>query len=116
VAGSILRRLTLLLSALAFVLATALPNAVSARAMPASMPCGHCPDKAPAGSGKTGGDLGKMVCGALACAGVAVGLPARQAPYLPAFAKLDRAPDFVPAIIGITPIPEPYPPRPIVLG
>ncbi len=80
------------------------------------MPCGHCPDRAPAGSGKTGGDLAKMACGALACAGVAVGLPARPAPYLPAFAKLDRAPDFVSAISGVAPIPDPYPPRPIVLG
>ncbi len=100
------------------MLVTVLPNAISVRAMPASVrampaetPCGHCPDKAP-----TGGDLGKMACGALACAGVTIGLPARHAPYLPAFAKFAYAAGFVPAIVGAPPTPDPYPPRPVVLG
>jgi hypothetical protein len=111
VAGSILRRATLLLTAVAFLLVTVLPNAISVRAMPAQTPCEHCPDKAP-----TGGNLGKMACGALACAGVTIGLPARHAPYLPAFAKFAYAAGFVPAIVGAPPTPDPYPPRPVVLG
>ncbi len=115
-AGAVFRRLILLLAAVAFVLATALPSAASATAMPAEMPCGHCPDKAPSGTGQSGGDLGKMACGALACAGIAIGFPARYAPYLPAFGWLGYSPNTVPEIIGGSPLPDPYPPRPIVLG
>ncbi len=109
--GSIFRHLALLFVAAAFVLATALPNSVSAMAGPPETPCRNCPDKAPAGS-----DLGKMACGALACAGVAIGLPVRHAPYLPAFSTLAYSLDTAPEIIGAAPMPDPYPPRPIVLG
>ncbi len=107
-AGSILRRVTLLLAAAAFLLATALPGAsVSAAPMPAARHCGDC---APAKR-----DPGKMACGALACVGVAVGLPALHASYLPAYATLIYAPAPVAQTIGAAPSPDPFPPRPIAL-
>jgi hypothetical protein len=102
--------LTLLLTAVAFVLATSLPNTAPASAMPTGKPCSGCADKAPAGN-----DLGKMMCGALACAGVAIGLPARPMPYQPAFAKLTYMSAPARETIGAVPAPDPFPPRPIVL-
>jgi hypothetical protein len=118
VPGYFLRRLIILSTAMAFVLAMALPSAAPAMAMTAKaqMPCANCPDKAPNGTGQPGGDLAKMTCSALACAGVAVALPARQMSYLPAFTKLSYPPVFGQAIVGARPTPEPYPPRPIVRG
>lgn len=116
VPGYFLRRLVILSTAVAFVLAIALPNAAPAMTMAAQMLCANCPDTAPDRTGQPGGDLAKMICGALACAGIAIGLPARQVSYLPAFTKLAYAPVFGHAVIGAPPMPDPYPPRPIVLG
>lgn len=114
--GYFLRRLIILSTAVAFVLAMALPGAVPAMAATAPMPCANCPDTGSNSTGQPGGDLAKMTCNALACAGVAVALPARQISYLPAFAKLVYAAAFGHAISGTAPLPDPYPPRPIVLG
>ena len=116
VGASIAKRLILILTAVAFVFATALP--IGAMSMPdaAAMtggtenPCSDCPDKAP-----VSGDVTKMACGALACAGVAIGLPARQAPYLPAFARHAYPTKAVLEPVGASPTPEPFPPRPTVL-
>ena len=108
----VLKRLLLLIAAFAFVMATSLPAAVAASAMAPAKSCPHCPDKAPAKS-----DCGKMACGALACAGVALGLPTPSTPSsAAAFAK--RTYDVVGhrILIGAAPAPDPFPPRPIVLG
>jgi len=120
VGNSILRRSALLLTALAFLLTTAQPISVLATAMPtetmqgmtmpSAAPCRNCPDKAPKS------DLGKMVCGPLACAGAAIGLAAMTISYAPAFAHLAYAPTPTPVTIGAAPTPDPFPPRPIVLG
>jgi hypothetical protein len=120
VGNSILRRSALLLTALAFLLATAQPISVPATAMPtetmqgmampADAPCRNCPDKAPKS------DLGKMACGPLACAGAAIGLAAMTTSYAPGFAHLAYAPTPTPVTIGAAPAPDPLPPRPIVLG
>lgn len=109
--GGFFRRLILVLTAVAFVLAAMPTSGVSAMPMPVATPCGHCPDKAPAG-----GDLGKMAYGALACAGAATGLAAMTTSYAPAFARLAYAPTPSPVTIGAAPAPDPFPPRPIVLG
>jgi hypothetical protein len=114
----LLRRLTLVLTAVAFVLATALPGSAGAMRMAGTgmtpvgtdMPCSDCPDKAPADHGAT-----KMTCGALACAGVAIGLPARPAPYLPAFGKVAYPLSGPAARLGTAPAPDPLPPRPTLL-
>lgn len=116
--ASLFKRLVLVLTAAAFVLATALPSAASAMQMSAgagmvggmTTPCSGCPDKVPAS-----GDLGKMACGALSCAGVAIGLPIRQAPYLPAFGKLVYSPKAMLETAGVLVSPDPFPPRSIVL-
>jgi hypothetical protein len=108
----VLRRLTLVLTAIAFVLTATLPSAAWTMATPAQAFCAHCPDKA---AGRTG-DLGKMVCGALACAGVAIALPARPTLCLRAFATLTYAPEFVAAIDGAPSAPDPYPPKALALG
>jgi hypothetical protein len=119
VGNSILRRSALLLTAVAFLLATALPIPVPATAMPTETmqgmampgaPCTNCPDKAPKS------DLGKMACGPLACAGAAIGLAAVTTSYAAAFAHLAYASTPAPVTIGAAPMPDPYPPRPIVLG
>lgn len=116
---SVFKRLMLVLTAAAFVLATAVPSAMSAMQMPAgaamaggmAKPCSDCPTKAPASN-----DIAKMICGALTCTGVTIGLPARQAPYLPAFGKLVYAPKPIVKAVGASPAPDPFPPRPTVLG
>ena len=115
---SVFKRLMLVLTAAALVLATALPSSVSAMQMRAGTammggmenPCSDCPDKAPASN-----DPGKMACGALACTGIAIALPARQAPYLLAFGKLVYSPSPVLEAVGTSPAPDPFPPRPTVL-
>lgn len=109
--GSILRRLVLLLTTVAFVLATALPSNVSALAMPMEKPCSGCASKAPAGN-----DVGTMACGALACAGIAVGLPARPMLHHPALTKLAYTPAADLKIVSAAPAPDPFPPRPVILG
>jgi hypothetical protein len=100
-----------MLTAVAFVLAASLPSAVPALAMPMEKPCSGCADKAPGGN-----DPGKMVCGALACAGVAIGLPTLPIPYQPAFAELIHLSATRPETIGAAPAPDPFPPRPVILG
>lgn len=106
---SILKRLTLLLAVVAFVWATALPSrTVSAAPMPQGKHCGDCP--------LVKGGLGKMACGALACAGVAVGLLAKHASYLPMPSALVYAAKPVPETLGAAPAPDPFPPRPAVPG
>ncbi len=116
--ASLFKRLMLVFTAAAFMLATALPSSLNAMqmhtstAMMAGMekPCSDCPDKAPASK-----DLDRMTCSALACVGVAIGLPARQAPYLPAFGKLVYSPRLVLETLGASLAPDPFPPRPLVL-
>lgn len=109
--GSVLRRLILLLTAFGFVLATLLPSAMSASAMPMEKACAGCAEKAPAAN-----NLGKLPCAALSCAGIAIALPARQAPYIPVAAALAYLPGPAADIVGVSPLPDPHPPRPPVLG
>ncbi|MCB4824855.1 hypothetical protein [Roseicella aerolata] len=115
----VLRRLLLVLTALAFVLATALPGTASAMPMPGGammaggpgQPCGDCPTKAPGGDGGTK----MMPCSALACSGAVVGLPAPTvlaAPVAVAFEYAGLAPA---DRQGRTLPPDPFPPRPLPL-
>ena len=116
--ASRLKRLTLVLTAVAFVLATALPNSLAAArmagggAMVGSVeePCSNCPGKTPAGN-----DIAPMACGALACTGVAIGLPTHAVPSLPAGGALGYPPRPVVETVGLSPAPDPFPPRATVL-
>jgi len=107
----------LLLTAVAFMLATVLPASVIAMPMPndamtggAVKPCADCPNKPPL---KDHG--AKMGCGALACAGVVVALPARQPPFLLSFAAIGYSQGPLLRRPGAPPAPDPFPPRPTVL-
>lgn len=116
----VLRRLLLVLTALAFVLATALPGTARAMPMPdgammagsSGQPCDDCPPKAPASDSGTK----MMPCIAFACSGAAVGLPVPTvlgAPVAVAFEYAALAPAGRP---GRTLPPDPFPPRPTLLG
>jgi hypothetical protein len=112
------KRLARVLVAVAFVLVTILPGSSAVMAGPsgagmasaADQPCRDCPSEPP-----TGNDKAKMACAALACFGVVMALPTRQALNLPA----DMASDYPPAVLaelfGVTPAPDPFPPRSTVL-
>lgn len=115
--SSFARQLALLLTAVAFVLATVLPAPVVAMPMPngtmtdgTGKPCSDCPDKAPVKD-----DATKMGCGALACTGVVVTLPARQVPFLPSFAAIGYPPGQLLSRPRAAPAPDPFPPRSTVL-
>lgn len=111
--ASVLKRLLLVLTAVAFVFATVLPNCVGATQMhdgmamtaPMTTPCADCPDKVPAN------EFAKM-CGALACAGL-VALPVRQVTCLPEFGKFLYPPSVVQYSLGISLAPDPFPPKPV---
>jgi hypothetical protein len=116
---AVLRRLLLVLTAAAFVLATALPGTVSAMPMPADammagdtgQHCGDCPAKAPGDDGGTKA----MPCSVLACSGAVVGLlepTVLGAPIAVAFEYAAWAPD---SRRGRTLPPDPLPPRPRIL-
>jgi hypothetical protein len=110
-----LKRLVFALTAVAFVLATVQANCVdttgmqNGAAITAAMasPCSGCPGKAPAG------ELAKMACGALACAGI-LGLPARHVICLPDLGKYIYPLSAVEKMAGISLAPDPFPPRPPV--
>jgi hypothetical protein len=113
---SAVRQILLLLTAVAFMLATVLPASVIAMPMPndamtggAGKLCTDCPDKTPLKDGN------KMGCGALACAGVAIALPARQPPFLLSFAAIGYSQGPLLSRPGAPPAPDPFPPRPTVL-
>ncbi len=114
----LLKRLMLVLAAGAFVIAAASPNVGLAMpmahgaAMASSIerPSADCPDKTLAHN-----DVAKMACGALACCGVAIVLPAPQSPYRPAFHAFAYAPRVMLETVGAAPAPDPFPPRPTVL-
>lgn len=103
-----LRGAIVLVAAIALVLATALPRAPLSAGPTAAKHCAGCPP--------VRGDLGKMACGAPACAGIAVGLPAQNALYLPGSSVLIFRPNRASPMVGAAPSPDPGPPRPALLG
>ena len=111
--ASLVKRLVFALTAVALVFATMQANCVDATGMqdkaamtaPMATSCSDCADKAPAG------ELAKMACGALACAGI-LGLPARQMICLPDFGKYVHPLSAVEKMTGISLAPDPFPPRP----
>lgn len=115
---ALLKRVTLALTAVAFLFAAALPNAgammpmASAAGVAGGMakPCSDCPSKPPIHN-----SVPKMVCGALACAGVVIAFPERQALYLPAFGRIAYSPREMTETAGVVPAPDPFPPRTTVL-
>lgn len=115
----VLRRLLLVLTVFAFVLATALPGAAQAMSMPggatmagsSGQPCDDCPTKAPASDSGTR----MMPCGALACSGLVVALPAPAAPHLPAAGVVEYAVGVPVPPRGRALPPDPFPPRPALL-
>jgi hypothetical protein len=112
------KRLALVLTAIAFMLATILPGSAAVTSMAAGAgmasetghPCGDCPDKA-----STSNDTAKMECGALACLGVLLALPIRQILRVPAFMATDYGPTVLVERSGASPAPDPFPPRSTVL-
>lgn len=104
----VLRRLTLLLTAVAFVLTGVLPSFAVAMAMPAGMPCADCPAKAP------GAKHPGSTCCISACAGAAF-LTAPPPIFLPAFERLAYAASPMPQTAGEPPAPDPLPPRPAAI-
>ncbi|GAV35102.1 hypothetical protein ROTAS13_02774 [Roseomonas sp. TAS13] len=115
----VLRRLLLVLTALAFVLATALPGTASAMPMPGGtttaggpgQSCGDCAAKAPGGDG--GAKM--MPCSALACLGAFVGLPAPAVLSAPVAVAFEYAVGAPAGQRGRALPPDPFPPRPTTL-
>ena len=115
----VLRRLVLILTALAFMLATALPGTASAMPMSGGtimagvpgQPCGDCAAKMPGGDGGTK----MMPCGALACSGAVIGLPTPTVLDAPAAVAFEYAAWAPTSQRGMTPPPDPFPPRPSFL-
>jgi hypothetical protein len=115
----LLRRLLLLLTALAFVLAGALPGSALAMPMPGGAmvagssghPCDNCPDEAH--SGQPAAKI--MPCGALACAGVVAALPTPVAPAVPFFAVVRYPAQASTDQTSVALPPDPFPPRPVFL-
>jgi hypothetical protein len=115
------RRLLLVLTALAFVLATALPGTASAMPMTPGgsvmagdfghQPCGDCPTKVPASDSGTK----MMPCSALACSGAVVGLPAPTVLGEPIAVALEYTARVPTSHRGRTLPPDPFPPRPSLL-
>ncbi len=114
----VLRRLLLVLTALAFVLVTALPGTASAMPMPGGavmaaglQPCGDCSAWAPASTGGT-----KMVpCSALVCSGAFFGLPASTVLGMSVAVTVEYAVVAPASQRGRALPPDPFPPRPIPL-
>ncbi|MCW3477537.1 hypothetical protein [Limobrevibacterium gyesilva] len=114
-----LRRFLLVVTALAFVLATALPGSARAMPMPDGMamggspaqPCDDCPGKAPAGD--PGAKM--MVCGALACAGIVTAAPVPLVLEAPFYAGFEYPAQASASQAGVALPPDPFPPRPIRL-
>jgi len=111
--ASVLKRLLIVLVAVAFIGANLPVSCVGASTMhdsaamtvPMNDPCLDCPGEGPTT------ELAKMTCGALACAGI-VGLPARQVTMIPGFGECLHASSAVDAMAGISLKPDPFPPRP----
>lgn len=109
----VLKRLLIVLVAVAFVGATLPANCIGAAAMqsaaamtaPMGDPCADDSNTAPAT------DLAKMLCGALACAGIA-GLPTRQIVATPDIGRRAHPPSTTDPMAGISLKPDPFPPRP----
>lgn len=114
-----LRRLLLVLTAVALVLATALPG--TAQAMPMTggatiaegpgQPCDDCPTKAPASD--SGSKM--MPCGALACAGAVLALPAPAVLGVPVAVAVEYGVGVPSPPRSRALAPDPFPPRPALL-
>ena len=113
------KRLLAVLTAIAFLIAAALPGTALAmptpNAMPmaavAGQPCEHCPPQAPSG------DAGakKMLCGTLACAGVAIAFPSPSPVFAPALRPASYPAQAFAEPAGVAFAPGPHPPRPSFL-
>jgi hypothetical protein len=114
---SVLKRLLIVLVAVAFIGANLPANCVAGPAMqssdamtaPLDDPCLGGSDDAPAT------ELAKMLCGALACAGI-LGLPTRQMIATPDIGKRLHPPRTADEMTGISIKPDPFPPRPTAHG
>jgi len=113
---SVLKRVLIALVAVAFIGASlpancmgAMMQSAAAMGTPMDGPCSDGSDNAPT----TG--LAKMLCGALACAGM-IGLPTRQNIATPDTEERPYPPSAADEMAGISLKPDPFPPKPTAHG
>ena len=108
----VLQRVFVLLTALVLLLGTAMTQTASARPLQGGAAIARVSNNACSDCAHdTAGGAKMMPCGALACAGCFVALPAAAAWHLPVSVAFEYGPVAAARTSGIARAPDPFPPR-----